>query len=62
MKVTDIDKAKNPLLKLALPALQRAAKNARKQAIFHNTQLIIWRNNKIVKLTPDEIKEQFGDE
>lgn len=62
MKVTDIDKAKNPLLKLALPALQRAAKNARKQAIFHNTRLIIWRNNKIVKLTPDEIKEQFGDE
>jgi len=62
MKATDIDKAKNPLLKLALPALQRAAKNARKQAILHNTLLIIWRNNKIVKLTPDEIKEQFGDE
>jgi hypothetical protein len=61
MKVSDIDKAKNPLLKLALPALQRAAKNARKQAIIHNTYLILWRNNKIVKLSPDEIRKQFGD-
>lgn len=61
MKADEIDKAKNPLLRLALPALQRAAKNAREQAIIHNTQLIIWRNNRVVRLSPDEIREQAVD-
>ncbi len=61
MTANDIANAKNPLLGLALPALQRAAKNAREQAIFHNTQLIIWQDNHIVKLTPAEIREQAAD-
>ncbi len=61
MRANEIDKAKNPLLKLALPALQRAAKNARQQAVIHNTQLIYWRNNHIVKLSPDEIHESEID-
>ncbi len=58
MKANEITNANNPLLKLALPALERAAKNARVQAIFHNTKLIIWRDNQIVKLSPDEIRQQ----
>ena len=57
MKAEDIDKAKNPLLGLALHALQRAAKNARDLAIFHNTPLIIWRNGRVVKIPPDKIAE-----
>ncbi|MEE8429455.1 MAG: hypothetical protein V3S33_08155 [Gammaproteobacteria bacterium] len=61
MTANDIDRAKNPLLGLALPALQRAAKNARDQAILHNTRLIIWRDGHIVKLPPDEICEQAAD-
>lgn len=61
MKADEIDKAKNPLIKLALPALQRAAKNAREQALIHNTPLIFWRDNHIVKLSPDEIREQAAD-
>lgn len=61
MKAEDIDKAKNPLLGLALPALKRAAKNARDLAIFHNTKIIIWRNNRIVRLSADEIRAQKGD-
>ncbi|MFK5948203.1 MAG: hypothetical protein QM500_05495 [Methylococcales bacterium] len=61
MTASDIDKAKKPLLGLALPALQRAAKNAREQAIIHNTQLIIWRDNHIVKVSPNDIREQATD-
>lgn len=61
MTANEIDSARNPLLRLALPALQRAAKNAREQAILHNTRLIIWQNNHIVKLSPDEIREQAGE-
>jgi len=61
MTADDIDKAKNPLLGLALQALQRAAKNAREQALIHNTPLIFWRNNHIVRLSPEEIREQAAD-
>ncbi len=61
MKANDIDKAKNPLLKLALPALQRAARSARQQALIHNTQLIYWRNNRVVKLSPNEVNEAEPD-
>jgi len=45
MTASDIDKAKKP----------------REQAIIHNTQLIIWRDNRVVKLSPDEICEQVVD-
>jgi len=57
----DIDSVENPLFKLALVALKRAAKNAREQAILHNTKLIIWRDNRLVKLSPDEIREQAAE-
>ena len=57
MKANEIDKANNPLIKLALPALQRAAKKAREQAIIHNTPLIFWRDNRVFKLSPDEIRD-----
>jgi len=61
MSENDIANAKDPLLGLALQALQRAAKNAREQAILHNTPLIIWEDNHIVRLSPDEIREQAAD-
>ncbi len=48
------------LLRLALPALQRAAKNARDLAILHKNRLIIWQDDHIVKLSPAEIREQAG--
>jgi len=57
MRPEDIDKAKNPLLGLALHALRRAAKNARKLAVFHNTHLIIWQDNRVVKIPPNKIAE-----
>ena len=61
MAENDIDSVENPLFKLALVALKRAAKNAREQAIIHNTRLIIWKDNHVVKLSPREIREQSAD-
>lgn len=61
MKANEIDKARSPLLKLALPALQRAAQKAREQAILHNTRLILWRENQVVRLSTDEIREQAAN-
>ncbi len=61
MKADEIDKARNPLLKLALPALYRAAQKAREQAVLHNTRLILWRGNQVVKLSADEIRELAAD-
>ncbi len=61
MTSNEIDKARNPLLKLALPALKRAAVRAREQAILHNTQIIIWQDNHLVKLSPNEIREQAAN-
>ena len=61
MTKNDIANAKNTLLAMALPALQRAARNAREQAIIHNTRLIIWKDNHVVKLSPKEIREQLAD-
>ncbi len=61
MAENDIGSVENPLFKLALVALKRAAKNAREQAIIHNTRLIIWKDNHVVKLSPREIREQSAD-
>lgn len=61
MQKTETENIENPLFRLALPALKRAAKNARELAILHNTRLIIWKNNHIVKLSADEIREQAGE-
>ncbi len=61
MTANEINKARDPLLGLALPALERAAKNAREQAIFHNTKLIILQNSRVVKLSANEIREQAAE-
>lgn len=55
MKATEINKAKDPLLGLALQALKRSAENARKLAILHNTRLIIWRDNHVVKIPSNRL-------
>ncbi len=37
---------------MALPALRRAAKVARKVARMHGTPIYVWRNGKVVALKP----------
>jgi hypothetical protein len=61
MKKNDRDSIENPLFRLALVAMKRAAKTAQEQAIIHNTQLVIWRDNRVVKLSPNEIGEKAAD-
>jgi len=57
MSADEVNKDKDLLPGLALHALKRAAKNARDLAILHNTHLIIWRDNRVVKIPPDKIAE-----
>ncbi len=61
MAKNDINSIENPLFLLALSALKRAAKNASEQALIHNTQLIIWKDNRIVRISPNEIRQQAAD-
>ncbi len=46
------------VLDLVLPALQRAAQRARSEALAHSTDLIVWQNNQVRRISPKEIREQ----
>jgi len=48
----------NSLLDLVFPALERAAKRAREEALVHNTDLIVWRDSKVCRISPQELREQ----
>jgi hypothetical protein len=52
-----IEQARNPLLRLALPALERAALQARKIAAQTGTALIIMREGQLQRIQPDAVKE-----
>lgn len=52
--------SKSPLSHRALPALKRSAQRARQEALRHNTDLIIWQDNKLCRITPRQIKEESG--
>ena len=51
----DIREARNPALRGSLAALERAADDARRIAIQTGTDLIIMRDGKICRLSPEEI-------
>ncbi len=46
------------VLDLVLPALERAAQKAREEALAHSTDLIVWQNNQVRRISPKEIREQ----
>ena len=58
MTPRDISEAKNPDLRGSLNALRRAAELARKTAIQTGTDLIILKDGKIVRISPEELIEQ----
>ena len=58
MKTNDITKAKDPAMRGALNALIRAAAAARKIAIQTNTHLIIYKDGKIQRISPQELRLQ----
>lgn len=46
------------VLDLVLPALERAAQKARREALAHSTDLIVWQSNQVRRVSPKEIREQ----
>lgn len=51
----DICEARDPAMRGALAALERAAEDARRIAIQTGTELIVMRNGQICSLPPEEI-------
>ena len=58
MKTNDITTAKDPAMRGALNALIRAAAEARKIAIQTDTHLIIFKDGKIQRISPEELRLQ----
>jgi Tfp pilus assembly protein FimT len=58
MNMRDLSKAKDPDVRSALAALQRAAELARTEAIQTNTSIIIVKNGKIVHVTAEELHQE----
>lgn len=56
MKTNDITKAKNPVLRGSLNALRRSAAAARKVAIQTDTDLIIVKDGKLLRLSAEELR------
>ncbi len=56
-----IEQARNRLLRLALPALERAARQARKVASQTGTALVIIQDGHLRRIYPDEVHEATTD-
>lgn len=56
-KTNDSNETPRSLLDLVQPALERAARRAREDALAHNTDLIVWRDNRVYRISPREIRE-----
>jgi hypothetical protein len=54
----DISKATNPDIRASLAAMQRAAKMAREIAIQTNTEIIVVRDGKVVRISAAELRER----
>ncbi len=57
MKTRDIAEAKSADLRGSAAALRRAAESARQTAIQTNTNLIVVRDGKIVRISAQELRE-----
>ncbi|MET0180393.1 MAG: hypothetical protein ABW194_07920 [Novosphingobium sp.] len=53
----DLSKAENPDLRASFAALKRAAQLARKTAIQTDTEIVIVRDGKQVRITADELRQ-----
>lgn len=57
MNTKDISEARNPDLRASLNALRRAAAYARQIAIQTNTELLIERDGRIVRISAEELRK-----
>ena len=58
MKTVDISKASNPDLRASLAAFRRAAALARKMAIQTETDLIVVREGRTVRISPETLRRE----
>ena len=57
MKTKDISEAKDPDLRAAMAALQRAALQARKTAIQTGTNLVIVKDGQLLRMSAEELSQ-----
>jgi hypothetical protein len=58
MKKKEISKARNPDLRASLEAMRRAAEMARSIAIQTDTEIVIVKNGKPVRVTAEELRKE----
>ena len=58
MKTKDISEAKDPDLRSSMAALLRASQLARTIAIQTDTDLIIAKDGKLVRISPEELRRE----
>ncbi len=58
MKQKDLSKAKNPDLQASLVAMRRAATMARNTAIQTNTEIVIVKDGRPVRITAAELRKE----
>jgi hypothetical protein len=61
MTRNELSQAKNPDLRASLIALQRAAELARKTAIQTNTEIIVVRDGKLVRIPAQQLRMAKAD-
>lgn len=57
MRPQDLSKARNPDLRASLAAMLRAAKIARETAIQTNTEIVIAKDGKPLRITAEELRK-----
>lgn len=58
MTEQELSKAKNPDLRASLAAMRRAADMARRTAIQTNTEIVIVKDGKPVRVTAEELRKE----
>lgn len=61
MTVKDLAKAQSPEMRASLAALRRAAALARKTAIQTDTDLVIVKDGRLVRIPADQLRRDAGD-
>ena len=58
IKAQDICQARNPDLRTAMTAMQRAAKLARQTAIQTNTAIVVVREGQRIRITAEQLRQE----
>jgi len=60
MKARDISEARDPDLRASLAAMRRAAAMARETAIRTDTEIVVVRDGKVVRIPAKQLRELAG--